>query len=157
MTPDHFRFVEEFLRTGNKALAYENAYPEPKKSRKVILTNAKRLLNRAEIRREIRARVDAAGVTESAIVDKLWEIANEKEGKYSKDGDRLELSSHRNAVAALSKLADIRGMVKKDGGNSNNFTQFNVAMAKVYSPEREKELLKQIDGKIIWENPDTKN
>ena len=42
LTPNHIKFIEDFLNTGDKVLAYKNVYPEPKKSRKVMSTSANR-------------------------------------------------------------------------------------------------------------------
>jgi len=157
LTPDHSRFIEEFLKTGDKVLAYENVYPEPKKSRKVLLTCANQLLNRLEIRKEIRAHVKAAGATKAFIIQRLMQIAKRDMGMYTRDGDLLERNPHPQSVNALRTIAEMAGYLSKENININALNQFNCAIAMPFSKEKIVEIEKETEGKVIWENPNSKN
>ena len=152
LTPNHIKFIENFLNTGDKVLAYENVYPEPKKSRKVMSTSADRLLNNDEIRREIRARVEISGATKSYCIKRLMEIAEKNDVKFTRDGVIIDHSPNSQAVQALRLLAEMSGYVIDKATSQNNFNTQNIIIRMPYTEVGTKEMRKKIEGKIILES-----
>jgi hypothetical protein len=149
LTLEHRKFIDAFMRTGDKVIAYEEIYGK-KKSRKVAITNADRLLARAEVQQELAARFKQAKLTKSYLIEKVSEILEYREPKFYCRKKVSEVP-HMKAVDAARLIAELGGYIEKTptGGNINNII---VNFPPVYSEEEKKRFEQNIvDGNRLIE------
>ncbi len=118
LLPNWIAFIDEYMANGfNGMHAYLVVYKGTNKDS--AKANASRLIANVNVKKEIEYRLNRKSITSDAIVGELWDIGKNYRGEKTLGP----------AVTALSKLADISGLV--DNGVNQQFFSENYL---VYMP-----------------------
>ncbi len=132
LTIEHRNFVDALLRTGDKVRAYIEIYGE-KKNKKVAMTNADRLLTRAEIQEELRARYAEMRLTKPWLLMNLMEIAKKRSDKGGASA----------AVNSMRLIAEMCGYVDEMNLNQVFFGNIIVNFPPVYNQDEAVKFIKE--------------